>query len=107
MQINIKNDFIFNFFPNIANKEITVDKAYSIIKFLKIYESLYKDAAFIKYNFKSIICALKYNNYWIVLDDKFNYFNINCETFVFIDKISDQNDDYNNTVTNIIMNIDL
>ena len=108
MQINIQNNFIFNFFPNIRNKEITIDKAYSIIIFLKKYESLYKDAEFVKYNFNKIICTLKYNNnYWIVFDENFNYFNINYKTLEFIDKLSDENDNYDNYIITMITQFNL
>ena len=103
MYINLKYNFLFNFFPNIEKIELDIDKVFCIIKFLKIYELYYKNSLFSQYNFKNIICALKYDNSnWIILDENFNYFDINLLEKKIIEKISDNNDEYDNYIINIV-----
>jgi hypothetical protein len=106
MYINIKNNFIFNFFPNIEERELEINKVFSIVKFLKIYEFYYQTSLFLQYNFKNIICVLKYNNTnWLILDENFNYFDINLLEKKIIEKISDNNDEYDEYIINIVREI--
>ena len=80
MYLNIENTFMFNFFPDISNKEISIESANNIIQFLIKYKSYYNKKYLTFYNTKTFICSINYqDNKWIILDNKYNLFEINFD----------------------------
>jgi hypothetical protein len=78
MYLNIENTFMFNFFPDIRNEEISIESAHNIIQFLIKYKSYYNEKCLTFYNTKTFICSINYqDNKWIILDNKYNLFEIN------------------------------
>ena len=109
INLQIENSFMFDFFPNIKNKIISLEEAFIIVKFLKIYKEKYTTYKFVYYNYKNIICTLNYcNNDWLILDDSFNFFNVNIENKFFYEKctnMNDTNDEYYDNIINTINEI--
>jgi hypothetical protein len=84
MYLNIENTFMFNFFPNISNKEISIESANNIIQFLIKYKAYYSKKYLTFYNTKTFICAINYeDNKWLILDQKYNILEINFKTTNF------------------------
>lgn len=80
MYLNIENTFMFNFFPDIRNEEISIESAHNIIQFLIKYKSYYNKKYLTFYNTKTFICSINYqDNKWIILDNKYNLFEINFD----------------------------
>jgi hypothetical protein len=78
MYINIEDKFMFSFFPDISNEQISIESANNIIKFLLKYKEYYDKKYLSFYNTKTFICSINYeDNKWLVLDQKYNIFEIN------------------------------
>jgi hypothetical protein len=80
MYLNIEDKFMFSFFPDISNEKISIESANNIIKFLLKYKEYYDKKYLSFYNTKTFICSINYeDNKWLVLDQKYNIFEINFE----------------------------
>lgn len=61
-------------------KKISIESANNIIKFLLKYKEYYDKKYLSFYNTKTFICSINYeDNKWLVLDQKYNIFEINFE----------------------------
>jgi len=80
MYLNIEDKFMFSFFPDISNEKISIESANNIIKFLLKYKEYYDKKYLSFYNTKTFICSINYeDNKWLVLDQKYNIFEIYFE----------------------------